>query len=166
MKNKKGFTLIELLVVIAIIGILATLAVVAYSSAQKKARDAKRVADMRAVVSAFAKASADGMALCGGNCTPSPSYTVPVKDMRICTSCVAAPGNAANDRTDTYIHLTQVKDPSNNTDKCVATSAATCEYTLDASPTIEVYKIYFYTEDAVGSLNSGIHQATQLGLVQ
>ncbi len=47
MRNKKGFTLIELLIVIAIIGLLATLAIVSLTSAQQKARDSKRLGDIR-----------------------------------------------------------------------------------------------------------------------
>src|SRR3989339_2103409 len=51
--NKKGFTLIELLVVIAIIGLLSTLAVVALGSARVKARDSKRVSDLKQVQTAL-----------------------------------------------------------------------------------------------------------------
>lgn len=51
--NKKGFTLIELLIVIAIIGLLATLAIVSLTTAQRKARDVKRVADMKSIQSAM-----------------------------------------------------------------------------------------------------------------
>lgn len=46
-KQKLGFTLIELLVVIAIIGILSTLAVVSLNTARERARDAKRVSDIK-----------------------------------------------------------------------------------------------------------------------
>lgn len=52
-RQKKGFTLLELLVVISIIGILVALGAVAFSTAQKKGRDAKRRGDMKAMQNAF-----------------------------------------------------------------------------------------------------------------
>ncbi len=49
MKNKKerGFTLLELLVVIGIIGLLASILVVNLTGARKRARDTKRIGDIR-----------------------------------------------------------------------------------------------------------------------
>lgn len=64
--KKRGFTLIELLVVIAIIGLLSTLAVVALNSARQKARDAKRVADIKQVQTALELYFNDNTASGGG----------------------------------------------------------------------------------------------------
>lgn len=46
-QNNRGFTLIELLVVVAIIGVLSTIVLVSVNEARVKARDVRRVADLR-----------------------------------------------------------------------------------------------------------------------
>jgi prepilin-type N-terminal cleavage/methylation domain-containing protein len=46
---KKAFTLIELLVVIAIIGIITTMTTIALSSMRSRARDSKRVSDLKQI---------------------------------------------------------------------------------------------------------------------
>jgi len=52
-RRREAFTLIELLVVIAIIGLLSTLSVVALNTARARARDAKRVADVKEIQTAL-----------------------------------------------------------------------------------------------------------------
>lgn len=56
---RRGFTLIELLVVISIIGILITMGTVAFTTAQRKSRDAKRRSDVRAISNALEQYYAD-----------------------------------------------------------------------------------------------------------
>lgn len=51
--RQKGFTLLELLVVISIIGILIAISTAAFSTAQKKSRDAKRRADIKSLQNTF-----------------------------------------------------------------------------------------------------------------
>lgn len=53
LKQQKGFTLIELLVVIAIIGILSSVVLASLNSARAKARDAKRMSDLKSIETAL-----------------------------------------------------------------------------------------------------------------
>jgi len=51
--KRNAFTLLEILVVISIIGILVVLGTAAYSTTQKKGRDARRKADIKAIQNGF-----------------------------------------------------------------------------------------------------------------
>jgi prepilin-type N-terminal cleavage/methylation domain-containing protein len=70
--KKRGFTLMELLIVIAIIAILVSISVVSYSSAQKKARDARRHSDMKALQNAWEQYYADNNGNYPGTTTAAP----------------------------------------------------------------------------------------------
>ncbi len=62
LKSKKfqtGFTLIELLIVIAIIAMLVSFGAVAYSTAQKNARNSQRAADLQKISAALEQYYAD-----------------------------------------------------------------------------------------------------------
>ena len=151
--SKRGFTLIELLVVIAIIGLLATLAVVAFGSARGKARDARRVADMNAVLKSMASADLDGntnTAACGlkGN------------DGYKLSTCMLT-------NLSTYINLATINDPSGTSvanSVCGAVSTTACNYAIDKSgyglPTPQDWTVWFYLENGTGSLNAGMHYAS------
>ena len=65
--KKRGFTLIELLIVIAIIGLLSTIITVAMGNARLKARDAKRMSDLKQIQTALELYYTDQNAYPAGN---------------------------------------------------------------------------------------------------
>lgn len=77
-RTRRGFTLIELLTVIAVIAVLSAIGLVQFSGyARARARDARRLADMRLFVQALEVFKIDnGVYMCGDSCTSSALYSV------------------------------------------------------------------------------------------
>lgn len=66
--HQKGFTLLELLVVISIIGILIAIGTAAFSTAQRKSRDARRRGDVKQIQNAFEQYYAANGSVYAANC--------------------------------------------------------------------------------------------------
>ncbi|MEK7623553.1 MAG: prepilin-type N-terminal cleavage/methylation domain-containing protein [Patescibacteria group bacterium] len=122
-KNKRGFTLIELLVVIAIIGLLSTLAIVALSSAREKARDAKRLSDLRQIQTALELYYTDN------NNYPTAATAINLGDTNY--ACLNGSGWAATGCANPYMGLVPT-DPTTATYYSY-TSADGTTYTIDAT---------------------------------
>ena len=136
--NKKGFTLIELLVVIAIIGLLSTLAVFSLNSARTKARDAKRISDMKMLSTAMEMFATEGGTYLNAMGTE------------------AAAGELVSDQSaieygdETLLDLSTIQDPSGS-GECVS-GGGLCDYTLGTTPNGTGYEICFYIEKSAGNL--------------
>ena len=146
MKQQKGFTLIELLVVIAIIALLSTLAVVALGSARQKARDAKRLADVKQVSTALELYFTDQNLYP----TASPAVVLGATGQK----CLGTNGFQATGACTGTTYLATV--PSNPTP-----SGANYTY-LSADGT--TYSVTFSIEGASGGLASGSHTQSPAGL--
>ncbi len=169
-KRQKGFTLIELLVVIAIIGLLSTLAVVALTSARAKARDAKRISDVKQVQTALELYYADK----GGDYPPTQAALgEPTTAAVLCS--LGFTGSSSTTKcasTDTTFMGKVPRDASMKSDDaataCTATGLPTgktaCDYSLETATDKKSYKIYFVLEGDSGELKKGFNCATQNGM--
>jgi len=117
--NKKGFTLIELLVVIAIIGLLSTLAVVALGQARVKARDSKRLSDLKQIQTALELYYTDNSAYPAGSAVTLGSTNY---------ACLNADGFAVSGCTSPYMGLVPA-DPGSN---AYTYTSASSSYTITA----------------------------------
>ena len=139
---QEAFTLIELLVVIAIIGLLSTLAVVALGNARQKARDSKRLSDLKQTQTALELYYTDKSEY------PSESGTLGAGNL-VCLDNVAPGFHASGCTASAYMNLVP-KDPL---------AAQSYVYTM----TTGTYTITATLEGSVGDLAGNI-QLTPSGI--
>jgi prepilin-type N-terminal cleavage/methylation domain-containing protein len=138
MRKQKGFTLIELLVVISIIGLLSTLAVVALNNARLKARDAKRVSDIKQIQTA--------LELYYNDATVYPASLTPAGTI--------ATGGV------TYMTIVPFNPTPVNDGTCVAGST----YTYTAASANTSYTLSYCLGGATGGITAGLHTSYPGGI--
>jgi prepilin-type N-terminal cleavage/methylation domain-containing protein len=141
-KGQKGFTLIELLVVIAIIGILATIVLVSLGSARAKARDARRISDVKQMALLLEME---------GDVSSVALVTCVLADA-LASTCTG-PGVVSQ--------FSNFSDP-NGTTACDNGSTGVCDYSVSqaggaAAAGTQDYQICFWLEVGSGTLPAGLN---------
>lgn len=154
MRKASGFTLVELLVTIGIIGILATVTVVSVGNARSKARDSKRVSDVKQIQSALELYSSDT----GGYYPSGKDALLGAGNYKV----VCDKGAQADVTGCGTVYLNPVPiDPTN-------TGTLIYKYTAlpaDCTTTCTGYEVSFQLETKTGNLEpKKTHKATQTGI--
>lgn len=153
--NKKGFTLIELLVVIAIIALLSTIAIVSLGNARQKARDTKRIADIKQIQTALEldyNNTGTGYSMAGAT-TPTTAFeltsTTPIGTAMTSVPLTPTPNDGAcTVNNNKYQYL-----PLKGTAICTS-----------ATMPCDGYMLQFCTGLPTGGIEAGPHCATSAGI--
>jgi len=148
--HKKGFTLIELLVVVAIMGMLAALAVVALNNARQRARDARRVSDIKQIQTALELYFLDNAA-----------YPTGTADY-ISSDCLSATSGFAATCSGT-VYMSVVPDNPDPYDDHADCTPAYSDYLYTRDDTI-TYSLKYCVGTSLGQIAAGEHTATPSGI--
>ena len=140
---QKGFTLVELLVAVGIIGILATVSTVAIQNIRTKARDAKRIQDVRTLAAALDQYADSNATFVLEGCT---------QGVRTTQCVIPADFPLQN--------FTQIQDPLGTT-ACGRGVAIPCQFSIGSLTATTEYEICFGLERGDPSIGAaGLYRIT------
>jgi len=151
LSTRRGFTLIELLVVIAIIGLLSSMATVSLNSARVKARDARRLGDVRQLSMAVELSAAN---------SANSDYS------EVLSACSTGGTKTTNCGIILNLDFANVVDPigGGSANGCASDPSTGCDYSIGGNDvTNNTYEICFYLEEGAGSIGSGLNHVEQGG---
>ena len=171
MKKQKGFTLIELLVVIAIIGLLSTIAIVAMGGARAKARDAKRISDVKQLSTILDIEAAATPGTAGEGVDLLGCVVGAARALTSNPACTNNPADANSDIDRNFAAAAGLTDPTGGATVCTNASAAVCQYSIArnqaalATARTGNYGICFYLESSSQYGAAGSYQISTGGVV-
>ncbi len=156
---RRGFTLIELLVTLTIIGLLSSIGYVSYESVKVKARDTKRVSDMKAIQTA--------LELHFENHSSYPSDGTPGSNGQLLgfeeTKSLSDVGFSSG-VSGTPFMVTVPKNPEPGGTEYVYRSLYMDGRDCHRRDVCETYAVLFTLEGSIGSLQPGPHALTPDGI--
>lgn len=132
--SNKGFTLIELMVVVTIIAFLSVIGIVAFSQAQKQARDGRRKADVNTIAQAM---ESNFVALSG-------TYPATITNLNVIP-------------TNYYANNSRPADPSVGTNTCLGTTTGNvnaCGYQGNTVNSSKGFWVCAALENATGNASA------------
>ena len=148
MTNTRGFTLVELLVAVGIIGVLASVSIVSINSVRAKARDAKRVADVKTLQNALETYASDN----SGQYPAAEDTPQTLGSAGFTVLCNTGPGFADTCAAGVTVYMGRVNpDPGTNSITYQGIDDSDGSQCTDAGNDCTSYKITFILEGATGS---------------